>query len=144
MDIVFMNNSSDVDTINKVLSTVTTLTGNLKNNCSIETPTVIINNSGMINANYAYIPEFGRYYYITDQIILSNNCVSISMKVDALESFKNEILSLSAIVEQSTSNNDKYVSDEVWLAKVKKSTTIMNFPSGLLDTGQFILITAGG
>lgn len=144
MDIVLMNNSSDADTINKALNPVRTLTGSLKNNCSIETPTVIINNSGMINANYAYIPEFGRYYYITDQIILSNERVSISMKVDVLESFKSDILSLSAIVEQSTSNYDKYMSDEIWLAKVKKSTTIINFSSGLLDTGQFILITAGG
>ena len=88
MDIIFYNNVSDDDTIGKNLTVVTTLTGDLKNDCSIENPEILIKNTGMINANYAYISEFNRYYYIENQIILSNNLVRVNMSVDVLETFK--------------------------------------------------------
>ena len=42
MDIILYNNISDDDTINKNITLVDTLTGSLKNECDIESPTIII------------------------------------------------------------------------------------------------------
>lgn len=144
MNIIFYTNNSDDDTINKALTQTTTLTGSLKDNCSIENPEITIENSGMINGNYCYIPEFSRYYFIDNQTILSNNRVRLSMSVDVLESFKTNILSLSAIIENSTTNNDKYITSSLWVARQKTVSDVINFPYGLNNTGEFILITAGG
>lgn len=66
------------------------------------------------------------------------------MHVDVLESFKNEILSQNCIIEKSTLGFDLYLPDENLITQVKTKTDIVNFPNGLLDTGEFILITAGG
>ena len=61
------------------------------------------------------------------------------------ESFKNEIMASSAILSDTELvGSDKYMSGNVWKSKVKESTTIINFPNGLLDNGEYILITAGG
>lgn len=144
MDIIFYNNTSDPNTINKTLTEVTTLSGELKTRCDIISPNITISNNGMINANYCYIPEFGRYYFIVRQTILTNNVIEIDLNVDVLESFKLEILSLPCILENSTANNDNYLSGPEWVTSVKTTTHIKQFPSGLNNSGEYILITAGG
>lgn len=144
MDIIFYNNLSDPNTINKALNEVTTLSGELKTSCDIITPNITISNNGMINANYCYIPEFGRYYFIVRQTILTNNVIEIDLNVDVLESFKLEILSLPCILENSTTNNDNYLNGPEWVTSVKTTTHIKQFPSGLNNSGEYILITAGG
>lgn len=144
MDIIFYNNTSDPNTINKALNEVTTLSGELKTICDIISPNITISNNGMINANYCYIPEFGRYYFIVRQTILTNNVIEIDLNVDVLESFKLEILSLPCILENSTANNDNYLSGPEWITTVKTTTHIKQFPSGLNNSGEYILITAGG
>ena len=144
MNIDFFINNSDDDTINKSLTAVTSLQGSLKEPCNIENPEITIENSGVLGANYCYISEFGRYYYINNQIILSNNRVKLGLTVDVLESFKTQILGLETIIENSTSQNDNYLSSDIWRANVKTKTDILNFPSGFNESGSFILITAGG
>lgn len=144
MDIIFYNNISDPNTINKVLTEVTTLSGELKTSCDIISPNITISNHGMMNANYCYIPEFGRYYFIVKQTILTNNVIEIDLNVDVLESFKTQILALSCILENSTTDNDNYLSGPEWVTSVKTTTHIKQFPSGLNNSGEYILITAGG
>lgn len=95
--------------------------------------------------NYAYIPEFGRYYFISDMVHVSKGLWRISMQVDVLESFKNYILDLGVILSDTENTGaENYLSGDVWKTKVKEKTDIINFPSGLSETGHFILITAGG
>ena len=78
-----------------------TLTGTLKNNTSIINPTIRVEvNSDIVNCNYAYIPEFSRYYFIRDIVNVSNNLWEISMHCDVLSSFWNEIKTNSAILNR--------------------------------------------
>ena len=39
---------------------------------------------------------------------------------------------------------DNYLVSESWVSKVKTKTDILQFSNGLLDSGEYILITAGG
>lgn len=144
MDLVFYMNASDPETIGKSLTAVTTLSGYLKNDCDVINPRIVVENTGMINANYCYIADFGRYYYIDRQTIMSNYKVMLEMSVDVLESFKTQIKNLSCMVDNSTGNNDRYLMGEEWKTTVKTTTHIKNYPSGLSESGSFILITAGG
>lgn len=144
MNIDFFINNSDDDTINKSLTPVLTLQGSLREPCSIEMPEITIETEGIINANYCYIEAFGRYYYITNQVILSNSRVRIELEVDVLESFKMNILSLETIIENSSTKNDNYLASDIWVNKIKSKTDIINFASGFNQDGTFILITAGG
>lgn len=143
MTITLYNNTSEKNKINKVLEHIADLTGSLKDSTSISHPQIILEYNN-VNFNYCYIDEFSRYYFVTDIIVLANNLIRVILSVDVLESFKNEILNQNVIIEKNTFDIDKYLPDENWKVNVKTKTDIINFPNGLLDSGEFILITAGG
>lgn len=145
MNIVLYVNNSEQNKINKSLSNPATFSGVLKEETSIITPVILMEVDNPYNYNYAFIPEFNRYYFISNITSVNNKMWRISLKVDVLESFKNEIMASSAILSDTEIvGSDKYMSGNVWKSKVKESTTIINFPNGLLDNGEYILITAGG
>lgn len=145
MHITLMVNNSEKNKINKSLSNAVTFTGTLRDETSIINPIILMELENPSNYNYAYIPEFDRYYFINDMVSVNNNLWRISLKVDVLESFKNQILASSAILSDTENAGlDKYMSGNVWKSRVKESTSIVNFPAGLSENGHFILITAGG
>ena len=145
MEITLCVNNSEKNKIGKSLSNMQVYTGSLRHESSVVSPEILMEIENPTGYNYAYIPEFGRYYFITDMISVRTDLWRISMNVDVLESFKNEIRNSQVILSDSTvAGADKYLSGSVWRSKVKETTSIINFPSGLLDNGEFILITAGG
>ena len=119
--------------------------GSLKDETSVTAPIVLMEIENPTGYNYAYIPEFGRYYFIRDMTVVRTGLWRISMQVDVLESFRNYILGSNVILSDSESTGkEMYLSGGVWKSKVKELTDIIQFPSGLSDDGHFILITAGG
>lgn len=145
MDIILCNNNSEPNKINKNISNLLTLSGNLKEETSILNPVVLIEIEDPAEYNYAYIPEFNRYYFINDIVSVRNGIWRISMTVDVLMSFKSSILNVPVIVSDTEYlGSDMYLPGQVWKTKVKENTNILNFPSGLSENGHFILITAGG
>lgn len=144
MDIILYTNSSERQAITKTLSNATTLTGSLRNESSVIKPDFIIEATNPSGFNYCYISEFGRYYFITDIISIRTNLWRIKCEVDVLMSFHDEILNLLVTVNDATSDDERYMSGDVWQANVKTKTDVINFPSGLLDDGEYILITSGG
>ena len=64
--IVFMYNNEPMNKIGKTPETKFTLEGTLKEESSIVDPVILIEKDNPIEANYAYIAEFERYYYIKD------------------------------------------------------------------------------
>lgn len=144
MNIILYNNISEKNKINKTLTTVDTLEGSLKEPSSIINPEITIQRSDPTGFNYCYIPDFGRYYFVTNVTVIHSNIIKISLTVDVLESFKNQILAQTVIIEKNTNQFDPYLMDPNRIRNVKTKTDILNFPYGLLESGEFILITAGG
>lgn len=145
MDIYLYVNSSEKNRMGKVLSNETIIPGSLKEETSVVSPVIIFEHNNPSNFNYAYIPDFNRYYFISNFTVIRTGLWSMSMRVDVLESFKDEIKTIPAIVSSSEVNGaDEYLTGPVWKSKVKEKTDIINFPSGLSESGHFILITAGG
>ena len=145
MDIVLYDNQSEKNKLDKTLITPYTLTGTLRQECSISNPVFMIEDTNPTGYNYAYIEEFGRYYYITDMVSVRNNLWRLHLSVDVLMSFKEYILNVPVILSDTeTTGGELYLSGDVWKSKVKELTDIIQFPSGLLNNGEYILITAGG
>lgn len=145
MNITLCVNNSEKNKLGKSLSNLNVFSGSLKDETSITNPVIMMELENPTGFNYAYIPEFGRYYFIDDMVSVRTGLWKISMKVDVLESFKNNIRDISVILSDSTeTGKELYLSGNVWKSKVKELTDIVNFPSGLSDNGYFILITAGG
>lgn len=136
---------SEKNAIHKVLQNHIELQGTLREECSIINPVFTIVHTNPSQYNYCFIPEFNRYYFITNITSVRNNLWRISCNVDVLMSYQAQILNLDVIVSDNTSpDNETYLNGSQWVASVKTKTDIINFPSGLLDSGEYILITSGG
>ena len=145
MTIEFYNNSSEDNRLNKKITAVKTGTGTLKEESDIIDPSILIALTDITGINYAYIPAFDRYYFVTDISVDRQNLYRVSLRCDVLMSYKSQILKCKGILKESTRKNiSNYLPSNSWVALQKDSTFIKTFPSGLLDSGEFILITAGG
>lgn len=144
MNIILYNNVSEKNKIDKTITSVATLTGSIKEPSSIINPVIMIEYNDPTAFNYVYIEEFNRYYFVNDVIVVRNNLLKLSLTVDVLESFKTSILAQNVIISKNADLFDNYLPDENLMTLVKTKTDIVNFSGGLLDSGEFILITAGG
>lgn len=147
MNITLCQNLSENNIINKSITDVDSVTAVIKGALSVENPVLILDyNSSLQNINYLKIPELHRNYYITDIINLTGSRYEIRCKTDVLESFKTAILGLNAIVDKQQSDilANMYYNDGSFVSSEKEFIYTKNFPTGFLDNGTFILITAGG
>lgn len=145
MTITLYNNSSEPNKISKHLTPVSTaLSGSLRNESEMVNPVVLIegNISSLQNANYARIESFGRYYYITDMKSIRNTIVELHLHTDVLMSF--DISAVSGVVVEAENIGSDYLQGRQFVRLVKTKTDILNFSGGLLESGEYILITAGG
>lgn len=146
MDLRLYYTSDENNKINKSLSNGMILTGTMRDSSSIINPVILVEGSSFSDYNYAYIPQFDRYYFIKGITNYRNNLWILEFECDVLMSFKSSILNMNCIlIETEDKGADRYLADSrVWVAKVKDKTDIINFPNGLLANGEYILITAGG
>lgn len=136
---------SENNQIGKSITVIDTVQAVAKKDCSIDKPILeLVYNSAMDVINYFYIPEWQRYYYKTGIVVMTGSRYQISGRTDVLESFKTDILSLKVVLDAVESGYNRYINGSEWVRNVKDKTDILSFPSGLLDNGEYILITAGG
>ena len=96
--------------------------------------------------NYMYIEEFGRYYFIDDIVSVRNKLWTIHATVDVLMSFSSDILSTECIIDKVENElvANVYLDDGSFVMDSRKYNEVKEFPNGLNETGQYILICAGG
>ena len=145
MDITLYTNNSEKNKLDKNLSNAKTFSGKLREESSIVNPSILIQIENPSNFNYAYNPEFKRYYFITDITSIRNGLWEVTMHVDVLMSFKDKIKATPVILSDTESAGaTNYITGEQWKTNTKNTTEIKQFPKGLNPNGEFILITAGG
>lgn len=146
-DIHLMKNT---DPYNKIWKTVdpeagTTVSGELKENCTIVDPVITIQYSGaFIDYNYAYIPTFGRYYFIKNAETPSNGLWTLTMHTDVLMSFASSILNSPATVSRSSNNFNMMLNDDHYGIQENPYIFTKNFPGGF-DTSlaSYVLALVG-
>jgi hypothetical protein len=143
--ITLYKNTSDSRKLDKSLIMPLELEGVLREESSVITPSILISSHNLSDYNYAHIPAFGRYYYITDITSVRNGLWRVSLKCDVLMTYKSQIRSCKGILRntQSTGATD-YLTGEQYKRLVKTVTDIIDFPYGFNDNGEYILIVAGG
>lgn len=150
MLITFYQNQSAPNVIPKVKTKKLDKTGTLKNNTSVRNPVIQLKLADYDNArqcNYCYIQDFNRYYYI-DDIRIVNAIIEISMTVDVLESYKEDILNSTQLVaRQENKKNYSIIDDRLPMCSDVSITC--HYPDKTYDTfttsdGFFVLGTTGG
>lgn len=145
-ELTLYKNYSEHNKLDKLISDAHTLEGVLRDGTSIINPVILIEDTSVIGYNYCYIPTFQRYYFISDIISTNTNMWELHCVVDVLMSYIDDIKNSSVLLENTTTiESDSYLSDsDVWRNKVKTFTDIINFSAGLSNSGEYVLITAGG
>ena len=135
MEVQFYYNVSDARVINKNIIFGEVFEGQARDEVDIMSPIILFDTDEILRYNYAYIPEFQRYYNISDRNVLR----------EVLMSFRADILNLSVVVDKQSmeENGNEYIDDSSLVAENVMFQTVYNFPGGFNSTGEFILITAG-
>lgn len=142
MTLRLYKNKSDKNVVSKTINqSGSDISGTLREDCSIINPVISIQGLTDLKVNYAYIPEFGRYYYINN-IVCKGKLYELHMHVDVLMSFGTEILDNTAVISRQQSMYNLYLQDGVFKTYADNHYQIKQFPSGF-NTQQFIFSVAG-
>lgn len=128
----------------------TTISGNVREPCSIISPQVGFVISNPAAYNYAYIPLWGRYYFIKDWEYVAGLWYCY-MEVDALASWRDYIGASTQYVLRSSEASDGAIMDMLYPAKADcvtrvDHTTIDGFGTwsyilGIIGNGQYGCVT---
>lgn len=94
MELILYHTDDSNNTINKELTLITTKNINLKQSTNLYQTFLILKNDKTIDfskVNYAKMLD--KFYFVSYETIANNNFIRLNLKEDALETFKNEILS---------------------------------------------------
>lgn len=127
----------------------------LKDQTSITNPVILLDLNDKVNFTkytYAYIPEFSRYYFVSD-MVADGLCWSVYLTCDVLATYKTEIGNSSMYVMRSAAAFNGNIVDTFYPVKithtdvqaVEANPMNMDSSTGLVDvnTGCFILGIVG-
>ena len=136
-------NSTSAPALNTgVLSTIS-----IKESCSVENPTILLKAASPPLYNYFYLPDFGRYYFVTTRTF-TEGLWNISGEVDPLASHRAVIMANSGYCMYSASRyNNKIMDSRIQqTASTKKVVSEDNIatPSGnIFGSGTRFIVACG-
>lgn len=143
MVINFYKTRTEAQALTKSLSPITSKSGELRDECDILNPVIEFEyDNNLINSNYAYIPAFKRYYYISD-LKINGKRITISFHVDVLMTYKDQIKLSTAHITRSSTNYDLDIADNMIISRADTSVYTRKIGSGFNTTNKF-LVTIGG
>ena len=160
LTMTFYQNKSAANVVNKDISTrMVSAQGVLRKGTSVIDPVIVVHTDGSPlwanGVNYVHIPEFGRYYYITNMIAIDGTWESptqvnptqlweIHMHVDVLMSYASEIKQQTAIVARQEQKYNLMLDDGIFMAYQDPKVQTKYFSvSGPFEKQEFVLIVAG-
>lgn len=144
MTINLFQNNSDANVVSKSLTAKGTVTGTLREGCSIIDPVIKIegiSGSDLPYLNYLEIVEFGRYYYIRD-IVLVGKLFEVHCHIDVLETYKDQIKPLQAIIARNSEQYNLYLQDGLIKEYANPHIQIKQFP-GAFTEYEYIFSVCG-
>lgn len=146
MTVFLYSQSKPYNAIARNMTGEITVSGTLREPCDVFNPEIELEyNSTYLIKNYAYIPEFGRYYYYKEPPTITGNRIVLHLHGDSLYNFRNSVYASQCIAERSSSHYDLMLPDSVVLGE--QGYTVFNrvLPYQFTpNNGQYILTIAGG
>ena len=95
MTVTLYNNSSAYNVLHKSFGqAVASVTATVKGSCSVDNPTLLLNYQGAASFNYFYVSDWGRYYRVTNRMLVPGEHMMISGQSDPIASFAGSIAGL--------------------------------------------------
>lgn len=143
MEIILYKTNSESERMTKSLTANRNISGHLLDDCDILNPNIEFKYvEGLESYNYAYIPKFKRYYYL-DKPIFSGNTLIYPMHVDAVASWKNDILASYATITRTNKGN-KYLNDNRISTTAKHTFYLRQIGRGFTNKNSYVIVIASG
>lgn len=139
MILKLFNTTDSNNTIGKTLLDEQTFDITFKETFDIINPIVMLKSDVPILKNYAYIPEFSRYYFITSIQIQPNKIYRLYLECDVLESFKSDILASYGLVTRTAEGNRFF--DGGLNSEVRKEVEIFHSTGTIPYENNIVLVT---
>jgi len=133
------NTSDSNNTIGKTLIDEETFDITFKGEFDIINPIILLKSDAPILKNYAYIPEFDRYYFITSIQIQPNRIYELFLECDVLETYKEDILASKGLVTRCTEGNKFF--DSGYNSEVRKQVYVYHSEITPDYKDEIILVT---
>ena len=118
----------------------------LKHECSLLNPVLLLKQANFPNYNMVYLSDFDRYYWITN-IVWKNGIWEIDCSVDVLATWKNTIGNTQAYILRSSAEFDGNVFDNLYPSRTEYSLNISIgepfWTNTALNTGYYIIGIVG-
>ena len=152
MNVIFYRNTSDNRAVNKNLEELFTSNCRIHGENSVMNPSLILEtNTNSFNANYCYIPDLARYYYIKDWKLDAGLRIVFNCHVDVLQTYKSEISANAGVVVRNEMIGSNYIVDDQIPLDTRQSVDVYKFatsPFNINSAGatsdNFVLNVAGG
>lgn len=143
MEIILYKTASEPNRLSKVLTSPKSLNGTLRAESSIINPNIVMEIDDIVGYNYMYIPEFERYYFITDIISIRNRLFKVNAHVDVLMTYANSIRNNRAIIDRIADEEQKYLPDSRYTFNSYNNYYVQKFDTSLSKNLSYILVVAG-
>lgn len=141
---------SEPNVVDKKLTTIITVSGNIRGKSSVMNPTITIEteSANIVWCNYLYIEEWGRYYFVNEITSIRTKLWALSCHVDVLSTYKTQIRKLSGIIARQENLYNLYLDDDKFLVNAQRMYWTKAFPNRVQAANSggssFILTLAGG
>lgn len=143
--IKLQRSASEKNRVIKDLTDVQTSTGELRAECSLIDPVILMAGdiADLKDVNYMTITSFGRSYFITGIRSIRTGVIEISGHVDVLSTYAEQLLENKAIIAKSENDWNLYLNDGSLKTYQDSEIYTHTFPAGF---GQqtLVLSIAGG
>lgn len=159
LNVVLYQCSAERNRVDKsnYLSIVANDNGTLRTACSIHNPVIDIEHSGFLDANYCYVPQFKRYYFIKEIRNIVQDLYQVVMECDVLMSFKEDIRKQYAFINRNQITFDREIVDNKRVYENKPQVDYIELPTSIFEvsssgltisgndkSGRFVLTVVGG
>lgn len=141
MKVEFYHTADNTNTINKTLQPITTLDIIFRQAVNEATPFIILNKDKITGSNYVHIPNFNRYYFISNVENYTANLLRIELVTDLLMTYKDEILNSTVLI--TATNTPSYFSSNL-PTQTKTIKRVVKSDVTLSKENSLILTTIGG
>ena len=130
MEIILYRNLADPRVLDKrtQMSTIATVQAKVYYPLNILSPSFSLKySSAHISANYCYITDFGRYYFLSEPVLDSGEVITFTGQIDSIMSYRIAISNLDCVCLTSQYDFNEYIPHDI---PSTSKATITNYRFG--------------
>lgn len=140
MKVELYNTTDNPNVVNKTITKVRELNITFRQAVDEKTPVIIMHNTNIKGCNYVHIPDFQRYYFISNVSNYNNVLSRVTLTTDLLMTYQDAILNNQSLI--TATEKPSYLSTN--LPTTNKNTVRKSLSNVTLPTKNSIILTTVG